>query len=178
MSPDHDVEPVTIELFPDYVDRTLWLGDPVEYEKSGLTPGLIQDLQDWEQSYYDSIDMDNNHEWKSPGLASAFTAQGNVLAQRVTDEIGPGFEVEFSSYEQGVAARTFRAAGPASNADAALAFTVIAQARREEQAEMMALAEEAEEAGRQWFAYAPLSGARFVPRDDGPVRSVDEGPSP
>lgn len=101
MNSHNGVEPVTIQLFPDYCDRTLWLGDPIAYEESGLSPALIQDLTDWEQSYYDAIDLDHDHEWKSLGLADAYTARGNELGQRVADEIGPEFEVEFSSYQQG-----------------------------------------------------------------------------
>ncbi|XBH21333.1 hypothetical protein V5R04_14145 [Jonesiaceae bacterium BS-20] len=177
MNSNNAAEPVTIQLFPDYAGTTLWLSDAIDYQESGLSPGLIQDLQVWEQSYYDSINLDNDHEWKSLGLANAYTKRGNELGQRVADEIGPDFEVDFSSYQQGVETRTFRAGGSANNADAALAFEHIATVRAEHEQDYKRLIEEAEAAGDTgWFAYAPVSGEVFAP--DVPVTTTsDSGPA-
>lgn len=157
-------QPVTIRMFHDYSDVTLWLDDPVGYEDSCVSAELATDLKRWEQAFYDSTNED--FEWLTPQSASAHTAQGNVLAQRVADEVGPGFEIEFSTYEPGVSARIFRAVGPAQNADAARAFSELAGAWQREQVELERLREETQEQGGQWFAYAPGSGDMFVGGDD------------
>ena len=150
-----------VRMFPDYADTVLWFGDPVDYDLTGLTQGLVSDLQAWERSYYASLTPD--FDWKSPDAAHRFTEEGNRLAQRVADELGDGYEIEFSSYERDVPARRFRGTG-APNARAAAAFDVLAVAVRAGQVEVSrarAAARRGDPPG--WFAYAPLSDTVFKP---------------
>jgi hypothetical protein len=159
---DREDQPQMVRMFPDYADTVLWFGGPVPYDESGLTEGLVRELEDWEQSYYDSLTPDED--WKSAELARQFTAEGNRLAGRVADELGDGLEVEFSSYEPGVPPRRFRGARPALNPRATAAFAKLAAA-------LIAERERFDEAARapggedsEWFAVAPLTGAIFKPR--------------
>lgn len=63
---------------------------------SGLSTELIRGLQEWEQSYCESLDTDL--QWESPSAARAFTAVGFDMAGRVANELGSEFTVEFASY--------------------------------------------------------------------------------
>ncbi|MGO4493022.1 hypothetical protein AB4Y86_13180 [Arthrobacter sp. 2YAF22_2] len=152
----------TVRMFPDYADTVLWFDDPVDYDLAGLTQGLVRDLRVWEQSYYESLTPDLD--WKSAELARRFTVEGNRLARRVADELGDGYEIEFTSYEKNVPARRFRGTGPALNARAAAAFDGLAAARGAEQDEI-SRARTAEQRGENtgWFAYSPLSDTVFKP---------------
>src|SRR5699024_821144 len=56
---DEDAGHATIRMFPDYADTVLWFGDgPVEYSDTGLTAALIDALQRWEQTFYESRNDD------------------------------------------------------------------------------------------------------------------------
>jgi hypothetical protein len=121
-----------VRLFPDYAGSVLWLPQPVDaqpitYEASCLDRGLVTDLIRWEIAYYDALDDDFG--WQSAALASAFTADGVALALRLAVQLGAGFDVEFASYEAGVATRRFRSEFPADNPRAAAAFTALAAPR-------------------------------------------------
>ncbi|MEO9248343.1 hypothetical protein ABDK96_11680 [Citricoccus nitrophenolicus] len=158
---DSEGRPLMVRMFPDYADTVVWFGGPVQYDVSGLTEGLVRALEDWEQSYYDSLTTDEN--WKSAEVARQFTAEGNRLAERVADELGDGYEVQFSSYEPGVLPRRFRGAHPALNPRAAAAFAELAAALTAEQkrSDNAACAPGGEDS--EWFAVAPRTGAIFKP---------------
>ncbi|WEO78265.1 hypothetical protein BJQ94_04290 [Cryobacterium sp. SO2] len=113
-----------MRLFPDYAGSVLWFPHPVAYADTGLDPALVTDLIRWEIGYYDSLDAD--FDWRSADLASAFTADGVALALRLAVQLGAGFDIEFASYEAGVATRRFRSEFPADNPGAAAAFTALA----------------------------------------------------
>jgi hypothetical protein len=123
-----------VRLFPDYAGSVLWLpkpvnaqpvnAQPVNYSASGLDAALVTDLIRWEIAYYDALDAD--FDWRSAALASAFTADGVALALRLAVQLGAGFDIEFASYEAGVATRRFRSEFPADNPRAAAVFTALA----------------------------------------------------
>lgn len=167
MSDQSAEQPRTVRLFPDYADTVLWFGGPIGYELTGLTPGLISDLRDWEQSYYDSLTPDLD--WISADLARQFSRAGNRLGQRVADELGDGYSLEFTTYEENVPTRRFRAVGPAANAPAVAAFEALASARRTEEDENCSIQEPTSNAeDSAWFAYAPLSKTVFRPPSTDP----------
>lgn len=123
---------------------------------SGLSRGLVRSLQVWEESYYRSLTPDFG--WVSAEAARQFTAEGNRLAQRLADELGPGYEVSFNSYEDGVPGRVFRSSGATPNAEAVAAFSELGAARQ-----IKAGAPGTDLAGKgvEWFAWAPLSDTPF-----------------
>jgi hypothetical protein len=113
-----------VRLFPDYAGSVLWFPHPVDYAATGLDGGLVADLIRWEIDYYDALDAD--FDWRSPDLARAFTTDGVALAYRLAVQLGAAFDIEFASYEAGVATRRFRSELPADNPRAAAAFTALA----------------------------------------------------
>jgi len=113
-----------VRLFPDYAGSVLWFPEPVDYGASLLDDALVTDLIRWEIGYYDALDAD--FDWQSPALARAFTADGVALALRLAVQLGAGFDIEFASYETGVATRRFRSQFAADNPQAAAAFTELA----------------------------------------------------
>ena len=112
-----------VRLVPDYAGTVLWFPHPVAYAHTRLHPDLITDLIRWELGYYDALDAGFN--WQSPAHASAFTSDGVALALRLAVQLGAGFDVEFATYEAGVASRRFRSELPADNPSAAAAFTAL-----------------------------------------------------
>ncbi|MGJ3191334.1 hypothetical protein FQP90_13445 [Paenarthrobacter nitroguajacolicus] len=154
-------KPAIVRIFPDYADTVLWLDRPVDYELAGLTPSLEQELKDWEQFYYDSLTRD--FAWKAPDLPSFYAAEGNRLAQRLADELGDGYEVQFTPYEENAVARRFRGT-KSPNSRAVAAFdALVAAARAEQDRISRALAAHPPEEGTGWFAASPLSGNVFKP---------------
>ena len=113
-----------VRLFPDYAGSVLWFPHPVDYALTRLDGGLVTDLIRWEIDYYDGLDADCR--WRTPAHATAFTADGVALALRLALQLGSGFDVEFASYEPGVAVRRFRSELLPDNAGAAAAFTALA----------------------------------------------------
>ncbi|HRO29007.1 MULTISPECIES: hypothetical protein [Micrococcaceae] len=158
---DSEGQPPVVRMFPDYADTVLWFGGPVPYDESGLSEGLVRELEDWEQSYCDSLTPDED--WKSSELARQFTAEGNRLAQRVADELGDGYEVQFSSYEPGVPPRRFRGARSSLNPQAAAAFGELEATLIAEQEKSDNVAGVPDGDNSEWFAVAPLTGAIFRP---------------
>jgi hypothetical protein len=112
-----------VRLVPDYAGSVIWFPYAVDYAVTALDPSLVADLIRWEIGYYDSLDEDFG--WRSPPLARAFTAGGVSLALRLAVQLGAGFDVEFASYETGVAPRRFRSVFPADNPSAAAAFNAL-----------------------------------------------------
>lgn len=154
-NPEPVGESIRIRMFPDFAKTVLWLFGPVSYPETALSRGLAADLTAWESGYYESVD--DNMEWNSPAMAAAFDAQGELLGQRVADELGAGFEVEFSSYAMEGAQHIFSSTAAATNPAAAAAFNAMVAA---ETVRPPALAEQD---GTGWFAHAPLSGTVFNP---------------
>ena len=117
-----------LRLCPDYAGTVLWLESAVPYDDTQLDPALITDLIRWEIEYYDALD--DNLAWRSPAHASRFTTAGVTLALRLAMQLGSGFDIEFASYEAGVASRRFRSDFAPDNPAAAAAFTALTRAVR------------------------------------------------
>lgn len=113
-----------VRLCPDYAGSVIWFPHPVDYALTCLDGALVTDLIRWELDYYDALD--SRFDWRSPDLARTFTADGVALALRLAVQLGTGFDVEFASYETGVATRRFRSELPADNPRAAAAFIALA----------------------------------------------------
>ena len=162
MTDDHSAEdaaPRTIRMFPDYADTVLWVREPIDCEDTGLSDGLVAELEAWEQFYCDSLDPDFT--WVSPAAVRAYNTDGTRLAHRVADEAGPRFVVEFASRTEGAEFVRARSDSPASNPAAEAAFTrlfVEVEAEEHEAAEFIR-----DNPGGEWVAYAPLSGTAFKP---------------
>ena len=148
-----------VRLFPDYADTVVWLDGPVDYRLSGLSRRLIEELREWERSYYQSLTP--GFDWRSPELAHQFTVDGNHLASRVAEELGDGYEVEFRSYEPGASTRRFRGAGAVRNPQAVAAFNELVTALRVDRDRMTSSAAPPDGDDDSWFATAPLSGNTF-----------------
>ncbi|WP_152346523.1 hypothetical protein [Brevibacterium sp. CFH 10365] len=162
MTDDHiaeDASPRTIRMFPDYADTVLWVREPIDYEDTGLSDGLVAELEAWEQFYYDSLDPDFT--WVSNAAVRAYSAVGTRLAHRVADEVGPQFIVEFASRTESTEIVRARSDHRASNSGAESAFTQLfdeVEAEEREAAEFIR-----NNPGGEWVAYAPLSGTVFKP---------------
>ncbi|POH64814.1 hypothetical protein C3B61_11660 [Cryobacterium zongtaii] len=116
---------VLVRLLPDYAGTVLWCPHPVVYAATQLDAALVTDLIRWEIDYYDALTEDFG--WRTPELAAEFTATGIRLAMRLAVQLGSGFDIEFASYEAGVATRRFRSECPADNPRATAAFTLMAR---------------------------------------------------
>lgn len=150
--------PRVLRIFPDYAESVLWLAEPVPYEISGLTQQLVHDLATWEQSYYGSLTADFT--FRSQGLAHEFTNRGKLLAHRVAEELGSGWEVEFKSCEPLAAPVRIHGSGVATNAEAAAAFAAVAADLDSEQE----VSHRARVAGEdRWAARAPQSDTDYEP---------------
>jgi len=121
----HTASTVLVRLMPDYAGTVLWCPHPVAYAATELDPALVADLIRWEIDYYDALTDDFG--WRSAELAGAFTATGIRLAMRLAVQLGSGFDIEFATYEAGVATRRFRSECPADNPRATSAFAALAR---------------------------------------------------
>lgn len=121
----HTASTLLVRLLPDYAGTVLWCPQPVAYAATHLDPALVADLIRWEIGYYDALTEDFG--WQSAELASEFTAAGIRLALRLAVQLGSGFDIEFASYEAGVATRRFRSQCPADNPRATSAFAALAR---------------------------------------------------
>ncbi len=167
---DEDARHETIRMFPDYADTVLWFGDgPVEYSDTGLTAALIDDLQRWEQTFYESRNGDL--EFVSRAAEAAHAEEGVQLAERVSAEVGPRFAIACDSVEDPTETVLLRAERPAENPAAEAAFACL---REELIAEEKRTAEIFAESGGVWTAYAPLTGETFTP-NLGSGHSQDQG---
>lgn len=151
--------PRTIRMFPDYACSVLWIRDPINYLKSGLSTGLVAELQAWEQSYYDSLN--DEIDWVSDAAARAFTEEGVRLARLVSAEVGPQFVVRFSSYETGAETVYSRAEQATENSNAESAFTSLFDEVDEDDRRIAEPVRSSPDGG--WLAYAPLSDTVFTP---------------
>jgi hypothetical protein len=125
-----EYETSVVRLFVGHANSVIWFSDPVPYEESHLTGGLVGDMREWEQSYYAGLDDD--FEWRSAELPGQHNAEGRKLALRLAEEIGNGFQVELHEAGASPPWPLIRSDEPASNPEAAAAFRARADAARKE----------------------------------------------
>jgi hypothetical protein len=153
-----------VRVFPDYANSVIWFSDPVGYDETRLSEGLVARLMAWEASYYSGLT--ENLEWRSPDLLHLLSSEGLELARAVAHEIGPEFEVEYRSFEDVRATALLRSEGSASNPSARDAFAArAASARKEWAATRERDANTAPGSGGGWYGGA-ASGAIFRPHID------------
>ncbi|MGL3805979.1 hypothetical protein ACSYDW_07755 [Paeniglutamicibacter sp. R2-26] len=157
MKPASDRNPRIIRMFPDYADSVLWVDGPVDYSETGLSAGLVEGLQAWEQSFYDALNGD--YAFRSRALEEKLTLEGIRLAKLVAAEIGSGHVVEYTDAAMLKHAVLFRCPGNASNPAAARRFDDLVEAK-------LRVARQMQEALKEgpFYAYAPLSGTVFDPQ--------------
>src|SRR5699024_2395970 len=81
-----------IRMFPDYADTVKGCGAaPVEHSNTGLTAALVDDLQHWEQTFYES--RTDDFEFVSRAAEVSHAEEGVKLAERVSAEVGPRFAI-------------------------------------------------------------------------------------
>ena len=144
-------------MFPDYADTVLWLDGPVDYADTGLSAGLVEKLQGWEQSYYDGLDR--TYAFRSRGLEQKFAQEGVRLAKLVSSEIGSGHIVEYLGTAILRYPALFQCPGTASNPAAAVCFDDLVEAKLHSARELQEMMKDG-----PFYAYAPLSGAVFDPQ--------------
>lgn len=148
--------PKILRMFPDYADTVLWINDPIDYVHTGLSTALIEELNSWEQSFYDSLNR--NYEFASRGLEEKHTRAGIALAQKVASEIGSDFIVEYDAAASLSEPTHYQCPGTASNKHAAASFQKLFKDVRREEKRMAKIMKNG-----PLYAYAPLSGQVFDP---------------
>src|SRR5699024_1694981 len=142
---------------------------PVEYSDTVLTAALVDDLQHWEQTFYESRTAD--FEYVSRAAEVSHAEEGIKLAERDTAEVGPRFAIACNSVEGRNGTVLLRAERAVQIPAAKAALT---RMREELIAEEKRTAEIFDESGGVWTAYAPLSGETFTPNQRS-GRSQDQG---
>ncbi|MGO4103626.1 hypothetical protein AB4Y63_06715 [Leifsonia sp. YAF41] len=146
-----------VRMFPDYANTVLWfVVGPVRYSESALSPTLVRELEEWEQSYYDGLTPD--YEWRSPERGEQVSAEGERLAQLVADELGSEFEIDFAD-------RRFRSTSAADNPNAATAFRDLAAHFRAERERIDRQSKDAASGSgvAGWYAKIRGGGRVFLP---------------
>lgn len=146
-----------VRLFPDYANTVLWfVVGPVRYSECALSLTLVQELQDWEQSYY--VGLTPEFAWRSPEQAEKFVAEGERLAQLVAHELGSEFEIEFGE-------RRFHSRSAAGNPNAATAFRDLDTRYRAERERVDRQSRDTPAGDRVagWYAQIPGGGQVFLP---------------
>lgn len=136
---------------PGLCESVIWFMSPVSYEETQLDAELVEDLIDWDRSYYAGLTSERS--WRSRALETEFAAAGLRLARRVAAQIGDEFEVEHYAVD-GTRERV-RGRGPARNPDAASAFRRLAAEANIEWEKMRRVVDQAARAGHplEWRAY-------------------------
>jgi len=140
-SPTRRVRPVSeyatsiVLLSPGHTRSVICFSEPVPYAETQLDPPLIAGLRTWGASY--SAGLAPDYSWRSPTAEARFWATGARLAQRLADQIGDAFQVQ---YDVGRTQRRVRGAHPARNPDAAAAFTRMADDARADWARLREVA--------------------------------------
>jgi hypothetical protein len=116
----------------------------VDYEDSGLDPGLIAELRMWEAAYVDGLD--DEMEWRSPEFETSHHTEGMRLARSVSSALGSAFAVELNG-------KKFRSDGPPGSPAAAAAFKALADQEQAEYEETARLVADGVELS--WSAYPP-----------------------
>jgi hypothetical protein len=92
-----------IKLMADYFCHPLWhnggvdVGD-IEPASLPISEDLQRDLDAWARAFDAILDMDdpaNKGGFESPQAVARFVADGAQLAQRLRDELGPGWDVDY-----------------------------------------------------------------------------------
>ena len=148
--------PKIVRMFPDYADTVLWINEPIDYSRTCLSDALIEELNAWEQLFYDSLNRD--YAFDSPGLEDQFTRAGISLAKKVASEIGSDFIVEYAGAASLNEPLHYSCPGTASNKQAAASFQKLFSDVRREERRMAKLITRG-----PLYAFAPLSGQVFDP---------------
>ncbi|MEN0083320.1 MAG: hypothetical protein AAGC66_01010 [Leifsonia sp.] len=92
---------------------------PLPYEESGVSTKLRHEMEAWEAHYYETEGPDFT--WRSREDQYHHAEAGRRLAERLSVEVGPAFEVEyFDQHDRKLRVRSDR---PATNEAAEAAFT-------------------------------------------------------
>ena len=86
-------------------DALWWDGDPpgrvgnIHPAELGLSPGLVAALRAWAERFDARLDVDDpaNSPPVAPEEEQAFLKEGEALARRVAEELGPGASVRFQA---------------------------------------------------------------------------------
>lgn len=157
MKPASARMPEIIRMFPDYADTVLWLDGPIDYEGTGLSTGLIAELQAWEKLFYDSLNR--NYAFRSRGLEAKFTREGIHLAELISTEIGSGHIIEYLGAQSLNHPVLFQCPGTAANPAAAECFDDLVEDKLRSARDMQEILKDG-----PLYAYAPLSDSVFDPR--------------
>lgn len=153
-----------VRVFPDYAGSVIWFSDPVPYEESRLSAGLVARLAAWEATYYSGLN--DAFEWRSGEILRRFSCDGLELAREVSVEIGFEFEVEYRSFEDRNAVAQLRSGQPASNPDAHAAFAARAREAQEEWAALARRAAGRKGPGGGWSARCSSGAILLPPQND------------
>ena len=150
-----------VRIFPDFGDSPIWFADatPLDYDESGISAELRAPFEVWEQFFYQHVGYGAE---RLPARLAEYDDEGRHLAQRLADEIGPEFVVEFLAEGEGTLPRV-RASGPAGNVVAAAAFAKVREESRADDLAARARLADAHEHGTPygWSAHAPNTGDDF-----------------
>lgn len=163
----YDIDVVRLEY--DYMKSVVWFPDPVPYDVTCLSEGLIAELRAWERLYEDGLD--SYQEWRSPEYLTRIDKDRPGLAHRIGDELGSAFEVEFavpSGVWFGPRYASYRSTEEPTNPAAAAAFAALADAARERNEfwRIQAAARRTSpplDGAVGWYAVSPQSGRIFMP---------------
>jgi hypothetical protein len=139
-----------IRIFPDYADSVIWfIVGPLSYEESGVSRTLRRSMEAWESHYYETMDTDFT--WRSREDQNYHAEEGRRLAERLSVEVGPAFEVQY--FDQHDRKLRVRSDKPATNEAAEAAFTRVGAWHRN----LFERIEREAEAGATfgWFASRP-----------------------
>lgn len=95
MHPLSEYATSVVRLEADYAGTVLWLMNEVPYEVTHLSAELIRDLEAWEEFFNGALTED--FEWRADDGHRHFIEEGRRLAQRLAEELGESFSVEFKS---------------------------------------------------------------------------------
>lgn len=133
--------------------------EQIEFEDTGLSPDLVEDLKQWATLYRESFN--DNWEWKTPELERGYTEQASALAQRIADELGDEHEVQYQPNDGNSPPMKFQASGQGSNPQAITALAEFLQGLRDQEAQHMQQVETAAGEGFEgsvgWWSNGPLS---------------------
>lgn len=148
---NEDTTPV-VSLFSGWADSAVWFGGPIPYGETRLDPALVADIRAWDDGCY--ADRKPDHAWRSADDAARYHRTAAELAQRLAEQIGREFQVEYDAADTH---RHVRAAGPPLHQEAAAAFREMAEQARAERPRTWAVVARAAAEGHvlAWRAYPP-----------------------
>lgn len=159
---NEDTTPV-VRLFSGWADSAVWFGSPIPYRETRLDPSLVTDIRAWDDGYY--ADRKPDDEWHSPDAAARYHRTAAELAQRLAEQIGHEFQVEYDAADT---RRRVRAPGPPLNREAAAAFHETVERARAERQRLQDVVARAAEEGHvlSWRAYPPSDDDGVATRSD------------